>query len=71
MGWVWAAMSECEGKTDFVLFGIQRTGTTLLYTLLDNHPSVVCFGEVFQDVIANYHEIVGILRGTEYAEYLD
>lgn len=35
-------------QTRFVIFGIQRTGTTLLMGLLDQHPDVVCVGELFQ-----------------------
>jgi LPS sulfotransferase NodH len=35
-------------QTRFVIFGIQRTGTTLLMSLLDQHPDVVCVGELFQ-----------------------
>jgi hypothetical protein len=66
--WVWAAMSEGEGKTDFVLFGIQRTGTTLLYTLLDNHPSIVCFGEILQDVDTPCHPTFKTKR---YKSYID
>ena len=61
-------MSERAGKTDFVLFGIQRTGTTLLYTLLDNHPSIVCFGEIFQDVDTPCHPTLGTKR---YKSYID
>jgi LPS sulfotransferase NodH len=59
-------MSECAGKTDFVLFGIQRTGTTWLYTLLDNHPSIVCFGEAFQDVDTPCHPTLGTKRYKSY-----
>ena len=32
----------------FVILGTQRTGTTLLATCLNNHPDVVCLGEVFK-----------------------
>lgn len=35
-------------QTRFVIFGIQRTGTTLLRSLLDQHPDIVCVGELFQ-----------------------
>lgn len=35
-------------QTRFVILGIQRTGTTLLMNLLDQHPDVVCLGELFQ-----------------------
>ena len=68
MAWVRAAMSGNERKTEFVLFGIQRTGTTLLYTLLDSHPSIVCFGEVFQDVDTPCHPTLGTKR---YKSYID
>jgi hypothetical protein len=44
-----AAMSECAGKTDFVLFGIQRMSTTWRFSLLKSHPKIVCHGEVFQN----------------------
>ena len=36
-----------DGPVRFVLLGIQRTGTTLLDTLLRSHPAVVSRGEVF------------------------
>jgi LPS sulfotransferase NodH len=61
-------MSDCEGTTDFALLGIQRTGTTLLYTLLDSHPSIVCFGEIFQDVNTPCHPTLGTKR---YKSYID
>lgn len=32
----------------FVIFGIQRSGTTLLRTLLDSHPNLECRGELFK-----------------------
>ncbi len=35
-------------KISFVVFGIQRTGTTLLITLLDSHPDIFCAGEIFK-----------------------
>jgi LPS sulfotransferase NodH len=44
--------AECEysmtEQTRFVIFGVQRTGTTLLMSLLDQHPDVTCVGELFQ-----------------------
>ena len=35
-------------QTRFAILGVQRTGTTLLMGLLDQHPDVVCVGEIFQ-----------------------
>lgn len=35
-------------QTRFAIFGVQRTGTTLLMSLLDQHPDIVCVGELFQ-----------------------
>lgn len=35
-------------QTRFAIFGVQRTGTTLLMGLLDQHPDVLCVGEIFQ-----------------------
>ncbi len=35
-------------QTRFVIIGVQRTGTTLLMSLLDQHPDVICVGELFQ-----------------------
>jgi LPS sulfotransferase NodH len=61
-------MSGKAKKINFVLFGTQRTGTTLLYTLLDNHPNIVCFGEVFQDVDTPCHPTLGTKR---YKSYID
>jgi LPS sulfotransferase NodH len=34
-------------KTPFVVLGTQRSGTTLLITLLDSHPEIFCAGEIF------------------------
>jgi len=31
----------------FVIFAAQRTGSTMLVSLLDNHPGLRCFGELF------------------------
>jgi LPS sulfotransferase NodH len=33
----------------FVIFGQQRTGTTLVVTLLRSHPSILSIGELFDD----------------------
>lgn len=33
--------------TKFVVFGLQRTGTSWIETLLDSHPDVSCLGEIF------------------------
>lgn len=35
-------------QTHFAIVGVQRTGTTLLMSLLDQHPDIVCVGELFQ-----------------------
>lgn len=34
--------------TKFIVFGIQRSGTTLLVHLIDSHPQIFCAGEVFK-----------------------
>ncbi len=34
-------------KTRFVIYGQWRTGSTLLASLLDSHPQVRCYGELF------------------------
>jgi len=33
--------------TKYVLVGTQRSGTTLLRTMLDSHPEILCLGETF------------------------
>lgn len=33
--------------TEFLIAGTQRTGTTLMVTLLDSHPDILCVGESF------------------------
>lgn len=33
--------------TKFIIFGLQRTGTSWIETLLDSHPDIRCFGEIF------------------------
>ncbi len=38
-----------QGKTEFIVTGIQRTGTTFLRTTLDSHPQIFCYGESFQN----------------------
>jgi LPS sulfotransferase NodH len=35
-------------STPFVVLGTQRSGTTLLITLLDSHPDVFCADEIFK-----------------------
>jgi LPS sulfotransferase NodH len=40
-------------QTRFAILGIQRTGTTLLMSLLDQHPDIVCVGELFQNKTEN------------------
>jgi LPS sulfotransferase NodH len=39
--------SAMNGRTRFVIVGTQRTGTTYIRTMLDNHPDVRCIGEAF------------------------
>lgn len=39
--------------SQFVIYGIQRTGTTLIGTSLNNHPDILCLGELF-DPNENY-----------------
>ena len=41
--------------TKFVIFTTPRTGSTLLIKSLDNHPEVLCAGEVFFFKGAIYH----------------
>lgn len=36
-----------DNPTKFVIFGTQRTGTTLVRTSLSSHPEILCCGEVF------------------------
>lgn len=36
-------------QTRFVIYGIQRTGTIFLMSLLDSHPNILCIGELFQN----------------------
>lgn len=35
-------------STRFIVVGVQRTGTTLIRTTLDNHSRITCAGEIFK-----------------------
>jgi LPS sulfotransferase NodH len=39
--------SLMNSRSKFVIIGTQRTGTTYIRTMLDNHPDVRCIGEAF------------------------
>ena len=34
----------------FVIITMQRSGSTMLRSMLDNHPEISCFGELFKDI---------------------
>jgi len=46
---------------NFVVFGTQRSGTTLLIKLLDSHPDITCFNELLLNYY-NYHQKPGQLH---------
>jgi hypothetical protein len=73
-----------DRRTRFVIVGTQRTGTTYIRTMLDNHPDVRCIGEAFLKAKKGseyYHTYVdehgiGFLQRTLHkkrilSEYLD
>ena len=33
--------------TPFIIFGMGRTGTTMLVSLLQSHPNCICYSELF------------------------
>ena len=66
--------------TKFIVFGTQRTGTTLLTSYLNSHKSIMCLGEIFDDKYF-YHDDKGDVidnylwysekNKVSFSEYLD
>lgn len=48
--------------TRFFIFGIQRSGTSLLVRLLDSHPEILCMGEVLDNKFTYCHPVYKIPR---------
>ena len=42
-------LPEAGGKVAFVILCQGHSGTTLLASLLDSHPAITCFDELFND----------------------
>lgn len=53
-------------KSNFIIFGTQRTGTILLVRLLDSHPDVICMGELFHDADYSGHVKLPVPRYIKY-----
>jgi len=43
----WGLLSESQSLTPFVIFTFQRFGSNMLVSMLNQHPHVRCFGELF------------------------
>lgn len=65
-------------NNNFIILGIQRTGTTLLKNLLDSHPDIACLDEVllFKEPkgnlgYLNYKQFKETHRSKTLSDYLD
>lgn len=62
--------AETTPRTRFVILCLGRTGSTHLWSLLDSHPSIRCYGEVLNDeardpdsfVLSGHKSVVPFLR---------
>lgn len=49
-------MEQRKSHTNFVILTQARTGSTMLQTMLNSHPEIECFGEVFNPAVSNGYE---------------
>lgn len=54
----------------FVIFGTQRTGTTLLATRLNSHPHITCYSEVLLPDVDSEPSLRGWLAGRGYPQFV-
>jgi len=54
----------------FVVFGSQRTGSTLIATRLNSHPHIACYGEVLLPAVPREPSLRGWLAERGYPRYV-
>jgi len=47
LGIRWGLLNESNSLTPFVIFTYQRFGSNMLVSMLNHHPQIRCFGEIF------------------------